>query len=115
MTKWSFAFHAVGMLACFAGLIAMRLKHKIKSRALRSTMIALGAASLFAMAAKELYRLSDGFSVWKNLASINVLVPTGWFLAGCFVLFVSLPHVGLNRTESGNGAAASNQHDQLTS
>lgn len=101
-------FWSLVILGGFAGLGALRLKHKIKNRVLRSTMIALGAVALFAIGTQELYALTDAFSAWGKLASLNVLVPTGWFLGGCFVLFVLLPHVGLNRGESKNGAATSN-------
>lgn len=84
----------------FSGLLAVRLRQKIKSNAVRSTMLVLGAIALFAITAQELYALTDAFSVWGKLASINALVPTGWFLGGCFVLFVLLPHVGWNRDSS---------------
>lgn len=100
-------FWSLVIVGGFAGLLALRLKHKIKSRALRSAMIVLGAVALFAIGTQELYTLTDAFSTWGKLASINVLVPIGWFLGGCFVLFVLLPHT--NRAESNEESMPSRQ------
>jgi hypothetical protein len=90
-------FWLLVMFGGFAGLAAVRLREKIKSDALRTAMLILGAAALFGISAERLYRLTEGFSVWDNIVSIDALVPTGWFLAGCYVLFVLMPDVGLNR------------------
>ena len=81
-------FWTLVTLAGFAGLVSLRLKHKIRNRAVRKAMLTFGALALFAIAGQELYRLTKAFSHWQSLASVGGLVPAGWFLAGCFILFV---------------------------
>lgn len=81
-------FLVLVLLACLGGVIAVRLKHRIKNPAVRTTLLIIGALGLFAHAGDELYRITNGFSAWSALAGINVLVPLGWFMGGAFVLIL---------------------------
>lgn len=80
-------FWSLVILAAFAGALAVRLQHKIRSKALRVFLSLFGALGILALAIDELRKLTDGFESWRNLLGIGVLVPVGWFLAGCFVLY----------------------------
>ena len=86
-------FLLLGLLACLGGVTALQFKHKIKSLAVRTTLLAGAAMALFAMAGDELYRVTNGFSAWNALASINALVPLGWLMGGAFVLLLTIANV----------------------
>jgi hypothetical protein len=92
-------FLILGALAGLGGVVAIQFKHKIKSLAVRTILLAGAAIALFAMAGDETYRLTDGFTTWSALASINVFVPLGWFMGGSFVLLLTIMNF-INKRES---------------
>ena len=98
------------MIAFFSlgALVAIRLPQKIPSKGLRSILILLGAFAAFAVAARSLYEQSNGFEKpFSDYLGSGLLVPLGWFFAGCFIIISALARRRLEST-------ASNARPELT-
>ena len=74
------------------GVAMVQYSDRIKSRGLRVALLALVCAGFIALSALKLSDLTNGFSMpLAELRFTDVLVPIGWFLPSCFVLFFAIP------------------------
>jgi len=92
-------------LFSLGALVAIRLPQKIPNKGLRSVLILLGAFAAFAVAARSLYEQSGGFKKpLSDYIGSGLLVPLGWFFAGCFIIIYAFAKRRLdsNATNAGN-------------